>query len=151
MRSRIKKVKQAYDDMTTELGREPEDTEVAGRLGLSETQVKEALDNEYVYSIIHFESTIAANSAEQPIKVIDTIQDDNEEASPERNLERKETLLLLTEVLKELPETERIVIDLYYKKEMLLKEIAKILNVSESRVSQIHSKALKRIQLKLNA
>jgi RNA polymerase sigma factor for flagellar operon FliA len=150
MRSRIKKVKQAYDDLAAEYGREPDVREVAEKLDLSETQVKESLDSEYMYSIIHFESAIASNASEQPVKVIDTIRDHNAETSPEQSLEKKETLSMLTEALQQLPETERVVIDLYYRKEMLLKEIAKILNVSESRVSQIHSKALKRMEAKLS-
>lgn len=150
MRSRIKKVKQAYEDMAVELGREPSAEEVSKRVELTSAQVTEALDNEYMYSIIHFESVVAGGSGgEQPIKVIDTVQDTNEDNSPEQSLEKKEMLKLLATVLDELPETEKMVIELYYKKELLLKEIAYILNVTESRVSQIHSKAIKRIQAKM--
>jgi len=150
MRTRIKKVKQAYESLAAEYGREPSTEEVASVLELSTAQVKEALDNEYMYSIIHFESVIAGNNSDQPIKVIDTIQDDNEDTLPEKSLEKKEMLNMLAGVLEELPETEKMVIELYYKKELLLKEIAYILNVSESRVSQIHSKAIKRIQAKMS-
>ncbi|MDL2237829.1 FliA/WhiG family RNA polymerase sigma factor [Christensenellaceae bacterium OttesenSCG-928-K19] len=149
MRTRIKKVKQAYDSMASQTGRQPTEQEVADVLDLTPTQVKEAIDNEYMYSIIHFESVISSNTSEEPIKVIDTLQDDDEEAMPEQHLERKEMLNHLSLVLEDLPETEKLVIDLYYRKELLLKEIAQVLNVSESRVSQIHSKAIKRIQAKM--
>ncbi len=148
MRSRIKKVKQAYENMSMEFGRDPDENEVAGRLGLTPTQVKEALDNEYIYSIVYFESVISSNAAEQSIKVIDTVKDDDEDTQPEMHFEKKEMLGLLTAVLNELPENEKLIIDLYYNKELLLKEIAQIMGVSESRVSQIHSKAIKRIQEK---
>ncbi len=146
MRSRIKKVKRAYETLSSEDGIEPSEAEVAKLLELSETQVKEALENDYLYNIIYFESVLSSSSTEQPIKVIDTLSDDDEEVMPERHFEKKEMLRVLTEILEELPETEKTVIDLYYNKEMLLKEIAHILGVSESRVSQIHSKAIKRIQ-----
>lgn len=149
MRSRIKKVKQTQEDLTAKLGREPTDKEIGDLLDLTSEQVREAIDNEYRYSIIHFESVVGGNNSEQPIKVIDTIQDQNEDISPEQRLEKKEMLKTLATVLDELPETEKMVIELYYKKELLLKEIAYILNVSESRVSQIHSKAIKRIQAKM--
>jgi RNA polymerase sigma factor for flagellar operon FliA len=150
MRTRIKKVKQTYESLAMHYGRDPSEEEVADVLDLTPVQVKEALDNEYMYSIIHFESAIAGHhTSDQPVRVIDTIQDDDEDALPEKSLEKKETLRMLTEVLDDLPETEKMVIELYYKKELLLKEIAYILDVSESRVSQIHSKAIKRIQARM--
>ncbi|HBU11507.1 MAG TPA: FliA/WhiG family RNA polymerase sigma factor [Clostridiales bacterium] len=149
MRTRIKKVKQTYDSLSAQIGRQPSEQEVADVLDLTPNQVKEAVDNEYLYSIIHFESVISSNAGEEPIKVIDTLQDSDEDAMPEQHLEKKETLKLLTAVLDDLPENEKLVIDLYYRKELLLKEIAQVLNVSESRVSQIHSKAIKRIQEKM--
>lgn len=151
MRTRIKKVKQMFENLSVEFGRDPTEEEVAKRLELSPTQVKEALENEYLYSIIYFESVISSNSPDQSIKVIDTLQDDNEDSHPESHYEKREMLSILAEVLEELPENEKLVIDLYYNKEMLLKEIAQVLGVSESRVSQIHSKAIKRIQSQLAA
>ncbi len=151
MRTRIKKVKQEFEKLSMLYGREATDKEVAQSLELSPVQVKEALENEYIYSIIYFESVISSGSTEQPIKVIDTIKDHDEGALPEQHFEKKEMLRILTEILDELPETEKLVIELYYNKELLLKEIAKILGVSESRVSQIHSKAIKRIQSRLKS
>jgi len=149
MRTRIKKVNQAYDTLAMQTGQEPEESEVGELLGLNVQQVREAVDNSYLYNIIYFESVIASNSRDESVKLIDTIKDENEDASPQDSLEKKELLNTLAEVLEGLPENEKLVMDLYYKEELLLKEIAVIMNVSESRVSQIHSKAVKRIQSQL--
>lgn len=151
MRTRIKRVRQTYDSMAAQNGRQPSEEEAADVLDLTPQQVREALDNEYKYSVIHFESVIASSSSDEPIKVIDTLQDTDEDTMPEKHLEKQEMLKQLASVLDDLPQNEKIVIDLYYRKELLLKEIAEVLGVSESRVSQIHSKAIKRIQGKMNA
>ncbi|MGI6152249.1 MAG: sigma-70 family RNA polymerase sigma factor [Christensenellaceae bacterium] len=149
MRQRIKKVTGEIEAAVMRTGREPEDADVAKALGLTEQQVKEARDNAYIYNIMYFENVIASNSKDESVKLIDTVQDDNEQAMPESSLEKKEMLEMLTQALSGLPENERMVLQLYYKDELLLREIAQILEVSESRVSQIHSKALKRIRTQL--
>ena len=69
---------------------------------------------------------------------------------PEGLVEKKEQKQHLGEVLKTLPEKERLVVALYYDEELNLKEIGQVINVSESRVSQILSSALHRIQARLN-
>lgn len=149
MRTRIKKVNQAYETLTMERGHEPDEQEVGELLGLNTQQVREALDNAYLYNIIYFESVIASNFKDESVRLIDTVKDNNEETAPQEFLEKKELLATLTSILEQLPENEKKVINLYYKDELLLKEIASILKVSESRVSQIHSKAIRRIQTQL--
>jgi RNA polymerase sigma factor for flagellar operon FliA len=67
-----------------------------------------------------------------------------------KKVEIEELIDIIKKVLKEINEKEQLVIQLYYFKELSLKEISEILNVSESRVSQIHSNAIKKIREKLN-
>jgi len=64
-------------------------------------------------------------------------------------MEEEELQNLLVEFLNNLPENEKLVLALYYYEDLTLKEIGVVMNVSESRVSQIHTKAIKRLQKKL--
>jgi RNA polymerase sigma factor for flagellar operon FliA len=67
-----------------------------------------------------------------------------------KKVEEEELIDIIKKVLKEMNEKEQLVIQLYYFEELSLKEIAEILKVSESRISQIHSKAIRKIRKKLN-
>ena len=75
--------------------------------------------------------------------------EDKKVISPQTNLEREELRKALIERLDELNENERLVITLYYYEKLTLKEIGKVLEISESRVSQIHSKAIIKLRSKL--
>ncbi len=149
MRQKIKKVRAVFDELALKKGREVTATEVAKELGWSLKQVQDTLDDEYSHNIIYFENAVTSNISEDTFKLIDTVKDNAVDSSPEQSLDKKEMLVALTQVLDTLPQQERTVIELYYTEELLLKEIAQVLNVTESRVSQIHSKALKRIRVAL--
>lgn len=146
MRTKIKTVQRTFDQLSVMLGREASEEDVAIYLGWDVSQIRETLDNEYVHNIVYFESVISNSPSDESLKLIDTVKDDNESDSPEMQYEKKEMSSALSAVLDMLPKNERIVIELYYSEELLLKEIAQVLHVTESRVSQIHSKALKRMQ-----
>jgi RNA polymerase sigma factor for flagellar operon FliA len=146
MRSKIKMIQGAFDQLSIQLGKEATEQDVADHLGLKVRQVRETMDKEYMHNIIYFESVISGGPNEDGMKLIDTVRDDSDEASPELQCEKKEVSAVLAGVLGMLPKSERTVIELYYGEELLLREIAEVLQVTESRVSQIHSKALKRIQ-----
>ena len=146
MRTKIKTVQRAYDQLSVSLGREASEDDVADFLGWDTGQIRETLDNEYIHNIVYFESVISSNSNDESLKLIDTVKDESDADSPEIQYEKKEMSQALSGILDLLPKNERTVIELYYSEELLLKEIAQVLGVTESRVSQIHSKALKRIQ-----
>lgn len=73
------------------------------------------------------------------------------ELSPEADLEREETRSLVAEAIEALPQKERLVLSLYYFEELTMREVGEVLGVTESRVSQLHSKALERLKLKMLA
>jgi len=95
-----------------------------------------------MFNLINFEDALGTGNPEAEIK-------NRDEKTPEDELLEKEKKAVLVEVIDELPEKERTVITLYYYEGLLLKEIADILNVTESRVSQIHSKVLAKMKVKL--
>ncbi len=79
------------------------------------------------------------------------LYDENNQVSPEAEFEKKELEDILAKAIQELPHKERIVISLYYYESLTLKEIGKVLDISESRVSQLHSKALLRLKGRLTS
>jgi RNA polymerase sigma factor for flagellar operon FliA len=91
-----------------------------------------------------------ASSGGDTVALIDTIEDPLAE-DPARSFQSVETREALAEAIRRLPERERLVIALYYYEELTLREIGEILGVTESRVSQLHTKAVLRLKVRLNA
>ena len=73
------------------------------------------------------------------------------ELGPEGELERTETKTLVAEAIESLPQKERLVLSLYYFEELTMREVGEVLGVTESRVSQLHSKALERLKVRLES
>ena len=95
-----------------------------------------------MFNLVNFEDALNAGNPEVELR-------NRDENSPEDELLEKEKKVILTQIIEALPEKERLVITLYYYEGMLLKEIAEVLQVTESRVSQIHSKVLAKMRTKL--
>ncbi len=145
MRARINKYKAATDKLQTELGREPTNEELAQRLELTVQQVEKVAQDDYLCSIVRFESVLAGYGDESS-----QIRDESADTNPEDVVVQKEMSVLLAGAIDTMPQNERRVLELYYEEELLLREIAQILGVTESRVSQIHKKALLRLRETLN-
>jgi RNA polymerase sigma factor for flagellar operon FliA len=80
---------------------------------------------------------------------LDCMLDDNENNIPENALLKKDLRNILADTIKALPERDRVIITLYYYEELMFKEIAEMLHVSESRISQIHSRVLIKMRMSL--
>lgn len=139
-----KDVEKAYSELEVSLGREPSDKELADYLGVSEDEAREMIKKSSVASLISLDEFTEQNNGQVNIK-----NESKSGFSPEAELSEKETKKILVEALDSLTEKEKIVINLYYFDELTLKEISAILGVSESRVSQIHSKAIVKLNTKL--
>lgn len=139
VKSDYKIVKEAEDNLSYKLGRTPKDTEVADFLKMDIKEYNNVINNAYGTSILSFEELLGeANLKEAEIgKNFDL---------PENEMESKELYQVLVESVNKLGEKEKLVISLYYKEELKLKEIADILNISNSRVSQIHTSALQKLE-----
>ncbi len=141
LRRKIKAISNAYYELENSLCREPSDKEVADHLEMGEEEMQDALGKSQMFNIIHFEEMVQNDVWEQGIQTgIESL---------EEKIENKEMVEILGNLIDSLPEKERIVITLYYYEEMTLKEVASVLGVSESRVSQIHSKAVMKIRTKM--
>lgn len=143
LRRRIQSISNAYSELEKQLFRTPTDEEVARYLDMDVDKLNKTMEKAHMFNVLHFEDMVAQDYA-----VENMVPD--KDATPEEQLENKELKQILARFIEELPEKERLVITLYYFEELTLKEIASVLGVSESRVSQIHSKVILKIRGKMN-
>jgi RNA polymerase sigma factor for flagellar operon FliA len=149
IRQKSKALKNAYVELEKEIGRTPYDSEVAEYLNLKPEEFEELLSEIAPTSIISLNEAIFNNYGEaMNMSLIDTVED-KEVENPLDRLGAEDTKKILAKALMELPENERQVIALYHYEELTLKEIGIAMNLTESRVSQIHSKAMLKLKAKL--
>jgi len=141
-RKRTKQIEAAIAAVEQRLHRAPSEEEIASELGL---RIEEY--HEWLVDIrgVNLGSLEASSSEEDGRNLLKFVSDD-EEQWPSRLLERSELQRLLAEAIEKMPRTERIVISLYYHEELTLREIAKIVSLHESRVSQLKTQAILRLR-----
>ncbi len=138
----------AQQTLQQELGRDPTDSELSTHLGVSEEEFDELLGRVRPAIFIPLNAESPLQDENTPLS--ERIADSKAETSFEI-ADRKEFQSILEKAVSDLPEQERRVLILYYYEELMLKEIGKILGVSESRVSQIHTKALLKLRGRLQS
>ena len=141
IRRKIKDVKEAQDELKAKYGRAATNTEIANYLGIEKEKVEQLLSDDTTVTSIYDKK----GTADGDIEIIDTIQDSNS-LNPHEELEEKDVKKELEDALKRLPERERTIMVLYYHENMTLKEIGEAINVSESRISQLHAQAIMKLK-----
>ncbi len=142
IRQKYKKVEDAYKKVESQYGRSANDDEIASYLEISINELHNILSEIHSFSVVSLDEKITNNPNF-------TLVDENEVNDPQGHLEEEETKKILKEIVKELPEKEKTVISLYYNSELTYKEISLVMGVSESRISQIHTKAIMKLRSKL--
>ena len=145
-RKKIKEIKQAAETLKQQLGRAATNDEIAEYLGMDKDKVISTLAEDTSVGSL-YEKKYSGNEG---IELIDTIEDTNS-VSPLEKLEEKDVKNELQAALKKLPERERMVMVLYYHENMTLKAIGESIDVSESRVCQIHAQAIMKLRNILNS
>ncbi len=128
-----------------ELGREPEEKEIAGALNVSEVEYGRILDQLKTAEL----AVIRQSTSEDGTSSLEVAVDPGE--GPYQRLEKQELRELLAEAITELPERERHILALYYHEELTLAEIGEVIGVGESRVSQLRTQAIGRLRSRLAA
>lgn len=144
LRQKSRQLDEAYAQLEADLGREPTNEELAEKLGVQAEEVADEIKKSSLMALISLDDYLEGNhetGVAQPT--------DSDSETPENLFEHKELKQMLIDALQKLTDKERLVTTLYYFEEMTLKEISKIMNVSESRVSQIHSKAMLKLRTRL--
>lgn len=146
VRQKQKKLEQAEREIELSTGRTASDEQLAKKLGISIDELNEWQSYVRVNSLISINEYI-----EQGCEIeMNPVQNSHFE-QPEKVVEQEELKVILAKSLESLTEKERTVIVLYYYEELTLKEISKVLEVSESRVSQLHTKALMKLKKNLGS
>ena len=148
VRSRARDIERAIADLESRLGRAPTDDEIAGRLGVSQDELDASLSEISRTSIAALDELWSVSSGGDQIALIDTIED-TQGPDPLFALGQTEMREAIGEAISRLPEREKLVITLYYYEELTLREIGEVLGVTESRVSQLHTKAILRLKARL--
>jgi len=149
VRQKSRKMQQTYALLEQKLGRMPYDDEVAEHLGVTMSEFEDMLSDVATTTIISLDESIPDSSGDsKTLTVLDTIEDP-QGTNPLKEMGFQETKRILKEAIGELPEKERLVIALYHYEELTLKEIGEVLGITESRVSQIHSKAMLKLRGKV--
>ncbi len=149
VRARARDIERAIAALEAELHRAPTDEEIAKRLGVSIEELDDNLTDIARSSIAALDElwTISTGSGDQ-VALIDTIEDTSG-PGPSAALDKTELREALGDAIARLPEREKLVITLYYYEELTLREIGEVLGVTESRVSQLHTKAILRLKARL--
>jgi len=146
VRARAREIEAAQSKLEHELQRAPTEEELAAKLGIDEEELRTFLleiANSSVYALD--ELWTISDSSGDSVSLLDTISDPRAD-DPQESLASSEIKDRLTEGISSLPEREQLVIALYYYENLTLREIGEVLGVTESRVSQLHTKAVMRLK-----
>lgn len=141
VRKKIKDIKSAQEYLKQELGRMPTTQEVAQYMDMEPEKVTQLLSDDTTMTSIYDKK--GAN--EDSVEIIDTIEDTNK-LNPQEQAEEKNVKQELEKALLRLPERERIIMVLYYQENMTLKEIGETINMSESRICQLHAQGIMKLK-----
>ena len=146
VRARAREIEEANSKLEHELGRVPTDAELAERLGTSNEELQSSLLQIATSSILALEELwMVPDASGDRVSLLDTIEDERS-PDPQAALDTSEIRDRLEEAIQDLPERETLVIALYYFQNLTLREIGEVLGVTESRVSQLHTKAVMRLK-----
>ena len=140
---KLAKYNESVEVLQNKLMREPNLKEIALYMGISEDEVSQIENHINYMSIISLESVLYSD--DDDITIMDTIED-RDSISPEESLENDEKIKILQEAIEMLKDKDKLVLKLYYYEKLTLKEIGVILEVSESRVCQLHSRAIRNLR-----
>ncbi|GAA1240273.1 hypothetical protein GCM10009676_26470 [Prauserella halophila] len=146
VRSRAREVERTLERLGARLGRTPTDAEVATELGISLNELHDLYGQLRLTSVVALETLVAAGRDSE--SVVESLPDDDA-VDPAAVLVDRDNRKQLADAIAQLNERDRIVVSLYYFESLTLAEIGKVLGVTESRVSQLHTRAVLRLRAKL--
>jgi RNA polymerase sigma factor for flagellar operon FliA len=144
-RAKARNIDKALKVLESRLGRGPNSGELADELDISVNELYSARKDISAASLLSLDEVIFREDDNRQVPRIETIENPDCE-NVLSDMEKDELKLFLTESISFLSEQERLVVSLYYYEELTLKEIGEIMMISESRVSQIHTKAVQRLR-----
>ncbi len=136
-------------DLENRFKRPPSDEEVANEIGITVDEFQDSLTAISRSSVAALDELWQISTGGgDTVSLIDTIEDPHAD-DPSKAMSQTEVREALADAIQRLPEREKLVITLYYYEELTLREIGEVLSVTESRVSQLHTKAILRLKVRL--
>jgi RNA polymerase sigma factor for flagellar operon FliA len=150
VRAKARNLEKAYSKLEAQLHRTPTDAELAEELDLSDNQLQQTFSQISFIGLVALDETLSgAGDRGEAMSLGDTVPDAT--PGPMASYEVEEMRQTLAEAINGMPEREKIVLTLYYYEGLTLAEIGQVLGVTESRVCQIHTKAITRLRSKLRS
>ncbi len=149
VRYKAREVEKAYAALEAKLHRSPTETEVAAELGIKLEDLHTIFSQVSFVNVVALDELLSSGGEKgDKLSLVDTLEDTKAE-DPVAAFETEETKYLLARAINTLPEREKIVVTLYYYEGLTLAEIGQVLGVTESRICQMHTKAVLQLRGKL--
>nr|WP_298990448.1 RNA polymerase sigma factor WhiG [uncultured Pseudokineococcus sp.] len=148
VRSKAREVEKTYAELEARLHRTPTEPEVAAQMGIPLKDLHHIFSQVSYVNLVALDELLSGGEKGDSLSLGDTLEDTRAE-DPVMAFEGEETKFLLARAIDQLSEREKIVVTLYYYENMTLAEIGRILGVTESRICQMHSKAVLQLRTKL--
>ncbi len=149
VRDKAKLLDRTVADLEAAFGRQATDEEIASKLNMTLDEFFELVNQVRPVSVLSIDEIASFSNVDK--KSLMSLLEDVKVANPYIQLNLKSVKDVITGAIEELPERQRLVLSLYYYEDLNLKEIGKVLRVTESRVSQLHAQAISRLRQKLTA
>jgi len=147
VRDKAKKIDRTNLALEQKLGRSVSDSEISEAMGINLTEYYDMVSKVKTVTLLSVDELLSPTQTER--KNLLEVLENTHVKNPFLHLKNKDIRNLLLTTIDELPEKQRLVLSLYYYEELNLKEIGKILDVTESRISQLHTQAVERLKVKL--
>ncbi|MCX7025561.1 MAG: RNA polymerase sigma factor WhiG [Spirochaetes bacterium] len=148
VRQKTREIEETIVELEAKLGRPASDAEIAEALGVSEDEFSRTMLKISGTSVLSLNDVWYSGEDADKISIGDSIESPSS-LNPDSQIERDEIKRVIVQAINELPDKEKKVLVLYYYEDLTLKEIGEVLEVTESRVSQLHTKAILRLRAKL--
>ncbi|AEF86979.1 RNA polymerase sigma-D factor [Treponema primitia ZAS-2] len=148
VRQKTREVDEAVGALEAQLGRTATDQEIANSLGMDESEYLKTMMKISGTSILSLNDVWFSGDENDKVSIGDSIESPSS-LNPDVIVEKNEIRRVIVEAIEELPDKEKKILVLYYYEDLTLKEIGQVLEVTESRVSQLHTKAILRLRAKL--
>lgn len=148
VRQKSREIEDAIRRLEASLGRSASDAEIAKEMNMTDKEYEKTMLRVSGTSILSLNDVWYTGEDNDKVSIADSIESPDN-FNPDNIVEKEEVKRVIIQSIQELPEKEKTVLVLYYYEDLTLKEIGKVLEVTESRVSQLHTKAILRLRAKL--
>jgi RNA polymerase sigma factor for flagellar operon FliA len=148
VRQKTREIEATVSSLEAQLGRTASDQEIAGALGMDEAEYLKTIQKISGTSILSLNDVYFSGDENDKVSIGDSIESPSS-LNPDVMVEKDEIRRVIVEAISELPDKEKKILVLYYYEDLTLKDIGRVLEVTESRVSQLHTKAITHLRSKL--